>query len=753
MKDPRLVKILRWGIYAAAFMPLIIFNDFLSPFHFGKGIIFRSLVELLAVFYIVLVLRDRSFLPPRTPLFWSITAFTLAFGLTTFTSFNIFQSFWGSLERMGGWFSFIHFWLYFVIASAVLRDKESWLTLIKISVFIGLLSAFYGFLQKTSANWVIGSGGRVKIFGTLGNPALFAGYMIINAFLALMLASRPRITSNAKYFYVGIFLLNAVAISLAGVRGSVLALVTGLVIFGSLYAVKLGNHKIFKITLALVSLIVSLTIILALLKNEDFVKSNQYLTRYADISPTSYTVRTRTWAWRAGFDGLNDSVRAMLVGYGPENFNIPFSRHFNPNFFRGLGSETLFDRAHNQFLEILFTMGLVGFLAYLSVFFFAFKELKKNPRLTGQNSAEERETIIFKVALFSTLVAYIIHNSFIFDTPANYLLFFAVLGFINFLSLKPQQIAAPTIVSQKGGILPNLIGLILLVLASWLIFYANILPAKANYTTTRGIVASWAGQHDLAFEKFKKALEYNGFGRYEIRNRFAQYMLEWASKNKPNAKIEQRLLVAIENEKKNVVESPFDYLPYLYISRSYVILGKSDPKSLYNDLALENVNKALAISPTFVRTHYELAQVYLNKKDYAKAIKAFKKAAELNPNVPISWWYLGVTQIEAGDKASGIASLNQAFALGYDYKTSKEDLTRLLTIYLSLSDLEGTVRIYQRLIELEPQNPNYHAALAAVYGKLGKIDEAVAEAKLSVQIDRNFEAAARTFVRNLGREW
>ena len=69
---------------------------------------------------------------------------------------------------------------------------------------------------------MIGSGGRNKIFGTIGNPALFAGYMIINAFLGLMMYFKPGNSAGEKYFYGAAFLIDAFAVLLTGVRGSVL---------------------------------------------------------------------------------------------------------------------------------------------------------------------------------------------------------------------------------------------------------------------------------------------------------------------------------------------------------------------------------------------------------------------------------------------------------------------------------------------------------------------------------------------------
>src|SRR4030042_2184910 len=187
MKYPFLVRFLRWLIYASAFVPLIIFSQYISPFHFGKIVVFRSMVELMLVLYLLVLWRDRSYVPRMTPVLWAVLAFAGAFLLTTFTSVNQYASFWGTLERMGGLFTFWHYVMFVIVATSVLRTQDEWLRFFQISIAVSVLSALYGFGQKTDIGFFIGSGGRERIFGTIGNAALFAGYEIVNMFLALML--------------------------------------------------------------------------------------------------------------------------------------------------------------------------------------------------------------------------------------------------------------------------------------------------------------------------------------------------------------------------------------------------------------------------------------------------------------------------------------------------------------------------------------------------------------------------------------
>lgn len=744
MKEPLLAKILRYFVYACAFIPLIIFSEYISPFHFGKVVILRSLVEIMLVLYLLLIWKERIYRPKLTIIGKAFLIFAAAFSLTTFTSVIPYASFWGSLERMGGVFTFWHYFIYFVILTSVFRSEKDWLNLFKLVIAVGVVSAFYGFGQRTNIEFFVGSGGRERIFGTIGNPALFAGYQIVCAFLALTLFFRNENSSNLKTFYGGSFLIMIIAAMMTAVRGSVLGIGVGFLVFALLYAAGYRSKKAKKALLGLVGCLLLFVVLALLLKNSSFVQGSGYLRRITDFSLSNYTVQTRFWAWQAGIEGWKETPKTILLGWGPENFNIPFSKYFNPKFFRGIGSETLFDRAHNMFVEILVTMGLAGFLSYLWVFGSSLKVLWKK--------TDEKENIIYGIGLIPLLIAYAIHNSFIFDTSANFLVFFTVLGFISFLSLsKNSPNPKPEPRPRVNNALWSTAAAFLLVFVIFVVYYINVRPSQANYATTRAIIAGWSKDFNGAVAKYEEAVKYDVPGKYEIRHRFAQYVLESTNSGKLSPEKISAVNRAIEEVKKNLEENKPDYLPYLYLSRLYITLGKENPASEYNDRALEYSLQALDLAPDFVRTYYEIGQVYLNKKDLDSAVKYFQKAAELNPDVGLSHWYWGVVEIERGNVNFGLEIVETAILKG-SYVPGESDLNRLLAIYMNKNDLVKVVWAYQLLVQSKPENPQYHASLAVAYARVGKLDEAVEQAREAVKLDKNFEPEARAFLQSIGRE-
>ncbi len=745
MQEPMLAKILRWGVYLTAFVPLIIFSQYLSPFHFGKVVVFRSMIEIMLVFYLLLVWQDRSYLPKTNRIFWAFLGFTLAFSLTTITSILPASSFWGSLERMGGLWTFWHYFAFFVIATAVLRERRQWLFFLELSIFSGILSALYGFGQKTDISFFIGSGGRQRIFGTIGNAALFAGYEIVLIFLALALLSRPNLTMGKKIFLGAEVILGSIAVLMTAVRGSVLGLGVGFLIFFILRYVYFRSKTAKRAFLGVVTLaLLFFVVVFTPIKRADFIQQSGYLRRITDVSLNTFTVKTRFWAWEAGLKGWSESIKTVIVGWGPENFNIPFSKNFNPKFYTGSSAETLFDRAHNMFVEVLVTMGLLGFLAYLALFREAFRTLRQFIR-------ERSEFLGYAVGFIPLIVAYIIHNSFIFDTSANFVVFFSVLGFITFLGFSEKQQQTPKSVLIPG-MLRVVVAIGLCVSVAVLIYRTNIIPAKANYATTRGIIRGWQGDFAGAVAKFKEALSYNSFAVYEFRNRFVQYILDPAqSSKKLTPEYVEVLQYAIREEKKSVEENPPDYLPLLYLSRLNIVLGKDDPASPYNDEALRNSFKALELSPTFVRTYYEIGQAYLNKKDFDNAVRYFERAVGLNPEVGGSYWYLGLIEIERGNVTRGVRLIEKSFE--NNFSGSESDFLRVVNFFLREENFQALEYIYRNLVSLAPHNPQYHASLAYAYARLGEIDKAVASARQAAKLDPSYEADARAFVRSLGREF
>ena len=92
-------------------------------------------------------------------------------------------------------------------------------------------------------------------------------------------------------------------------------------------------------------------------------------------------------------------------------------------------------------------------------------------------------------------------------------------------------------------------------------------------------------------------------------------------------------------------------------------------------------------------------------------------------------------------------------AIDKEFNVAESDYLRLIAVYLRQNDYKKIIWAQEKLVALKPNNAQYHASLAAAYVKVGRIDDAVKEAREAARLDKMFEAEARSFIRSLGREF
>jgi tetratricopeptide (TPR) repeat protein len=494
-----------------------------------------------------------------------------------------------------------------------------------------------------------------------------------------------------------------------------------------------------------VVIFVILVAIIGFSKNQKWVKNNSILGRISDISLTTDTIQTRLWAWGSGLKGW---AERPILGWGPENFMYLHMKYFNAKHFTGLGAETIWDRAHNMPLEILSTMGIVGLISYLSIFFFIFYVLFK--RFKEKKISRN----VFGI-LCAMIIAYFVQNLFIFDTTANYLMFFLILGYVNFLNAKEEEENVP---SKDPSIILTAI-LIIIVIVS--ILQLNIKPAKANYASTRAILTARTGDVNKTLDYYKKALDYNtAEGAYEIRHKLASFIIQVVEVQRANGKpIEGSLLgildYGMKEIEKNIEKYPQDTTPYLYLGRMYILLIEKDAK--YGDLAEENIKKAIAINDNNPRIWYELGQAQLSQKKYQDAYQSFKTALNLNPDVIVSHWFVGMATYQLGNSKKdaqliidGIKEIEKALSMGYaDYQDSLTDLNSLIEIYGKIKAYPRLIQFYKLVINIKPNVAQYHAGLAQAYAGNGDYQDAREEAAKALELEPKLKDAVDQFLKSL----
>jgi tetratricopeptide (TPR) repeat protein len=256
-------------------------------------------------------------------------------------------------------------------------------------------------------------------------------------------------------------------------------------------------------------------------------------------------------------------------------------------------------------------------------------------------------------------------------------------------------------------------------------------------------------------------LNYNtSQGAYEIRHKLANFVVQIVENQRANGKtIDDNLLsilnYGMDEVEKNIEKYPQDTTPYLYLGRMYILLIEKDAK--YGDLAEESIKKAIAINDKNPRIWYELGQAQLSQKKYQEAYQSFKIALDLNPEVIVSHWFMGMAAYQLGNNTKdaqlvidSVKEIEKALSMGYtEYKDSLTDLNRLIEVYEKIKAYSRLVQFYKLAINLRPKIASYHAGLAQAYAQTGNFQGAREEAAKALELEPRLKDAIDKFLKSL----
>src|SRR3989344_2225843 len=135
------------GTYVILFLPLVVFQGMFFPFITGKNFIFRIIIEIIFASWVVLFLRDKSYLPKRSLIFYFVLASVAVLTLATIFGADVSRSFWSNFERMEGLLGHLHLLMYFLVLVGINRTEKDWWRFFHVS-FIASFSPCIIFLRR-----------------------------------------------------------------------------------------------------------------------------------------------------------------------------------------------------------------------------------------------------------------------------------------------------------------------------------------------------------------------------------------------------------------------------------------------------------------------------------------------------------------------------------------------------------------------------------------------------------------------------
>jgi len=682
---------------------LNIAGGFFFPFITTKAFIFRILIELAFALWLLLALRDVKVRPKITPLTVGVTVFTLVALLVDITGVNFIRSIWSNFERMEGWVSIVHLWMYFIVLTSIARvedleaTRRSWHRIFNVSFIAAFLVAFWGILQLTHHAEIHQSADRLD--ASIGNSEYLAVYMLINAFLAgYMAVVAWAKKKGSAWVYVALALLYSFVLFFTQTRGTTLALVAGvLVMFGifafikdtkssNLHKGQLARNKTQRIVAgSLLGLVVIGGVVFYAERNSNFVQSHTTLARIASISINNPRIQ---FIWPIAWKGFKEKP---ILGWGQENFNYLFNNFYDP---KAWGQEQWFDRAHNVFIDWAINGGVVGFGSYIALFILAFVAVWKSDFDIKQ-----------RAVLTALLVAYAIHNMFVFDNLASYMMFFVTLAFLSseWYARRLRSEADPgffsRIESKIRSIEVNIevadwiIAPVLIIVTAASLYYVNVRPIQQNLDLISALInCQYSGQNgapaaDVSY--FVNALNGPYIGQQEVREQLYSCVgTIFGSNSVPNKTKGDFYQVTSKAFVDQVAATPDDLRVYLFAGSFYNGLNQWG-------LALPYLQKAYQLSPVKQSVLFAIAQNYINggEASSTQAVAFLKTAYTEAPDFP---------------------QAKSAYAEGL-YATAK---------------YQDAIALYKEILAANPSDLQSMLELAGSYTYLKQTSQAVAELQL-----------------------
>jgi len=431
-----------------------------------------------------------------------------------------------------------------------------------------------------------------------------------------------------RWFLLSYVLYSVLMVLFSGTRGAFLGLlVSGLVLLVLIPVFRSWRNKFYR-WLGVVGLILffigGLTV---LFRNSQLLKDSYLVKRFTSISIQDNTAQTRLRSWQYGLLGFKDN---WWLGYGPENFHVPFNKYFKADFYNYTGNEIWFDYAHSMLVETASTMGIGGFLVYIAlhvaVVCIAIEKLKHN-----KDNSQLHQSLLMIMAI----TAIFVQNAFVFDSFNTYIIFFFIIAWASFWQI--NDIENTKVLNKK--IVFSLATILIVFCCYGLIVNSKTVMASDLVFKGYGLMSQ--GKHDDALLLFDKSRN--------LTNNLADPMILYSQalaekvnliKNQADAlKLDQQfenaepLMIEAMNSDSQSVSLRLSlvrfYLAWAQLTQNIDHLKKAE----------ENVLIAIEFSPERLHALWTLAQIKMIQGDHQKANQVLDEAIALNPKQGQSYWF------------------------------------------------------------------------------------------------------------------
>lgn len=570
-----------------------------------KVIFFWGIVEVMQVVYVILTQISPQDAPKKSLLNISVLIYVIIVIISSIFSISQTGSFLSSFERMDGTINLIHFVAFFFIVGSIKLSDNQWRKVIIITCITALLVSIFG--KYESEHFDDG-----RIHSTLSNPLYVAIYLIFHNFILIIVFIKTIKNDNAQirlksviYIFIIIisFIFQTYVLVYTKSRSAIIAFVFGLLVsllLLTLFQVKYRKHLLFIFSVILIGIT-----FLYISRNDKWIESDSALYRITKLSVIDNSISARKELWKMSLDGLTEKP---IIGWGKESYIYYFAKYYSPTLH---DNGFWYDRSHNFILDRFIEGGLlclISYLFFIGCIFFTLWQKKNTINL------------IEKCFISGYLVAYLVFNLAVFDSYVSMLILFTLMAYIQ------QKSDNERLLVKK---IKPIFGVFLL-LAMCFIYYNTVI--RTFKTNMEWNAAGKSNEFTELLNRYKQVYEDAWIGKYDVGLDFALQKDRIKSSNFDGL---------VKAEYYNLAATMLTELLDKYPNHPILLsqLGFIQQYSGNNQKAIETYNLLREIAPKRQVNLMDLGVLYLENKEYEKAITLFDKIYKLDKTYHLSLIY------------------------------------------------------------------------------------------------------------------
>ena len=430
------VKTIEWSLIAIiAVVPLIVNPGAFDFWYRPKIESVYALLFIAATAWALLVLAGgRSCLWERNPLTIPLLCYLSAAVLSTFFSIQVSLSLSGDPLRMEGLYTVLAYGALVVLFINQIKSEELAEKLFCALIIGATLVSLYALVQYFAWDptehfyyryWRRGPG----VGSTIGNQNFLGKYLVL--IIPILFSLCLKKDTLKRNLLIGLSLTVCFAALIATfTRASWLSIIIGLSLF-LVIAFRKGllKGRCKRITVLMI-LFLGIVFFFNFYAPDESTKTEASFKRRESggvvkrsVSTVEFKrgrgIATRMYVWEKALLLIKERP---WFGHGLETFPIAFQK-YNRAYTKRFNDFTMVDRAHNNYIDTAFALGIIGLGAYGAVILTFLVYLYSLVKQTEESSRK-----LFYIGIFSGYCAYLINDLFIFSVVSVSPTFWAVMG-------------------------------------------------------------------------------------------------------------------------------------------------------------------------------------------------------------------------------------------------------------------------------------------------------------------------------------